>query len=237
MKKENHKKRQKKRALYPSSSTHPSLFSFLSSLTLSIRTDKETVAHKTPTVHYPKGSSTAAALSKKCAHADADHVDVPGDGAFAPRRARPAMLQPRPPDLLYWPPRRGGGGGEEAEPVAGPVRRRSRRGVRLPGRVLRREAGGGPAAARGPGQPVRLPPVPAGLQPGAGQPRVQGARGRAPRLLRRVRRRLRERALLPRRADAQGPVPRRARRRHRVREGEAGLRDVQEREVRQRLRP
>jgi hypothetical protein len=65
MKKENHKKRQSKRALYPSSSTHPTLFSFLSSLTISTRTDKETVAHTTPTVHYPKGSSTAAAVSKK----------------------------------------------------------------------------------------------------------------------------------------------------------------------------
>ena len=52
-----------------------------------------------------------------------------------------------------------------------------------------------------------------------------------------VGRRVRERALLPRGADAQGPVPRRAIRRGGVGQGQAGVRDVHERHVRQCLRP
>lgn len=186
-----------------------------------------------------QSNSSAHSLCNK--HADANHVDVHGHAGEAPLTAvaadSEAMLLPpaaaRAARRLW----RGAGVGEEEEPVAGPVRRRARRRVRLPRRVLGGEAGGGPAAAGGPGEPVRVPAVPGGVQPGAGQPGIQGAARRAAGVLRGVRRGVRERALLPGGAAAAGQVPRGGGGRGGVGEGEAGVRDVQERQVRRRLRP
>lgn len=126
---------------------------------------------------------------------------------------------------------------EEEEPVARPLRRRGgpRHGVRLP--LRRRQTGGGPEAARGPRQPLRLPQVPHGLQRGARLARRQGAGRRAALLLRRVWRRLREPALLPGRPAHQGPLPGGSGGRGRLAEGEADLRAEQERAVGKRLRP